>query len=483
MKKRVFAFVFIVVTLLGYMAGLQSNPPAYHADESSIAYNALCIARTGADEWGIRFPFYFRAFGEYKNPVYIYMLAGAYRLVPPSNLVARRLSALLGYLAALAIGWIAFRITRTEWIGWSAFVAALITPQLFEISRLVFEVALFPLAVALFLWAAHIASQRERWSAKLVVALVSSLVLVTLSYSVGRLLALLFALALFIVANTRERRIGAAIVFGLYLVFGVLPLVIYNYRLDGALTYRLKTISTIYQYEGHPVHQLDALEQQYVLNTLPLAMALKGDLNPRHHVRGALGSILLGTFLLVAASIVIILRTRRHERWWIFMIAVTLLTIVPASLTEGRNHTLRLAAYPVALIILTIPALEALAQKNAMRVVAMIAIAMCVAQASWFFYAFAKNGPQRFPEFDVGFRPLLRQMLARPERPIYIAPDVYYVHAYWYGALMGVDRSTFKPVPSGADVPPGALAIGIPQDDCSDCKIVAKEAGFTAWTR
>ena len=74
---------------------ITTNPPGFYIDESSIAYNAHTIARTGADENGVRWPLYFRAFGDYKNPVYIYVLAALFRLTGPSILVPRLLSALL----------------------------------------------------------------------------------------------------------------------------------------------------------------------------------------------------------------------------------------------------------------------------------------------------------------------------------------------------------------------------------------------------
>lgn len=170
MRRRLIALIVVLVTLAGYLAKQRTNPPGFYIDESSIAYNALTIAQSGRDEWGVRWPLYFRAFGEYKNPVYIYLLAGVFRVVHPSNLVARRFSALLGYAAAALIGLLAFAISRRRWIGWTIFVLALVTPQLFEISRLVFEVALFPLVIALFLYFAHVASSAcsfspaRRWS-------------------------------------------------------------------------------------------------------------------------------------------------------------------------------------------------------------------------------------------------------------------------------------------------------------------------------
>lgn len=67
--------VVIILSALLYVADSPNNPPGFYIDESSISYNALLIARTGHDEYGKPWPLYFRAFGDYKNPTYIYLLS------------------------------------------------------------------------------------------------------------------------------------------------------------------------------------------------------------------------------------------------------------------------------------------------------------------------------------------------------------------------------------------------------------------------
>src|ERR1043165_9162728 len=84
--------------------------------------------------------------------------------------------------------------------------------MIFEISRLAFEVAFYPLATALFLLAAWRGSRRERWTAGDVAALTATLVLLAYSYSIGRLLAplLLVALIVFFFTRTRLPHLAAA---------------------------------------------------------------------------------------------------------------------------------------------------------------------------------------------------------------------------------------------------------------------------------
>src|SRR2546421_9334417 len=82
LRRRRAALLVLFLVAFGvalYFEGLRHNPPGFHLDESSIAYNAHTVSQTGRDEHGEAWPLYFRAFGEFKNPVYIYILAALFR--------------------------------------------------------------------------------------------------------------------------------------------------------------------------------------------------------------------------------------------------------------------------------------------------------------------------------------------------------------------------------------------------------------------
>ena len=87
------------------LLALGATPPGLHVDEASVGYNAWTIAHHGVDEHGVHWPLFFEAFGEYKNPLYIYLLAGVFKLAGPGVLTERRLSALLGWLYDVSLLW------------------------------------------------------------------------------------------------------------------------------------------------------------------------------------------------------------------------------------------------------------------------------------------------------------------------------------------------------------------------------------------
>src|SRR5437870_4928699 len=106
----------IVVLFVLYTSGISRNPPGFYYDESATAYNAYLISRTGAGEFGPRFPlliqFYAPPAATYVNPVTIYLLAIVFRVLPPSIFVARMFAAFWMFTACLLIGLLAARVCR-----------------------------------------------------------------------------------------------------------------------------------------------------------------------------------------------------------------------------------------------------------------------------------------------------------------------------------------------------------------------------------
>src|SRR2546428_14039401 len=143
-------FLLIVVGTLLYTHGAATNPPGFFIDESSIAYNAQLIAQTGRDEFDKLWPLYFRAFTDYKNPVHIYLLAALFKLTGPSIAAARYLSTIAGVLTGLLLGLLPVSLTRRSSVGLFVILIALLTPWLFELNRVVMEVALYPTVLAIF---------------------------------------------------------------------------------------------------------------------------------------------------------------------------------------------------------------------------------------------------------------------------------------------------------------------------------------------
>lgn len=88
--------LLVVFALLTRVVWASINPPALNWDEASHGYNAYSILTTGKDEWGISVPSIFRAFGDYKLPVYIYAATPFIFLFGNTELAVRLPSMLAG---------------------------------------------------------------------------------------------------------------------------------------------------------------------------------------------------------------------------------------------------------------------------------------------------------------------------------------------------------------------------------------------------
>ena len=104
MKRKHLVFILGLILLISFVLRfyqLTENPPALNWDEVSHGYNAYSILKTGQDEWGVSWPGIFRAYGDYKLPVYIYATSLSISLFGLNDFAVRFPSALAGVLAVL----------------------------------------------------------------------------------------------------------------------------------------------------------------------------------------------------------------------------------------------------------------------------------------------------------------------------------------------------------------------------------------------
>ena len=464
-----------------YFYDVPKNPVGFFVDEASIAYNAHTIAQNGTDENGYRFPLYFRAFGEYKSPVYIYVLSAVFWFTGPSVLVARMFSAVAGLAAAVLFGILAAQLARRRSVGLMVFLIAALTPWLFEISRLVFEVALLPPILALFLLLLQHAAKRALWSWPSAAGLGALLGLMAYTYSVGRLLALLLALGLgfFFTRQGWRKVVLTWFVFGLTL----LPLGVFTLRHPGALSERFKFVTFIKP--GDTRSQIAVrFVQNYVEDFSPRRWLAYGDPEPRHHLPG-MGSLLIGVVALAGLGLVVVLMRYRKDAWWRFIVYGLFVSPIPAALTLDYFHTLRLIALPCFLLVLTVPAIEFLLEegerRQARRVALTVLVLITLLQGAVFQWRF-HNALPRVDAFDSYYQELLSTALAQPERPVYLfdKTPAAYVYAYWYATLGGVSVSNFQRLSRDQTPPPGAIVIGH-ELPCTDCEVIISRGQFQVY--
>lgn len=75
MRKTILILcLFIGIALTLHLIQFNSSPPGFNADEAAYGYNAYSILKTGKDEYGRFLPLRLVSFGDYKLPLYSYLL-------------------------------------------------------------------------------------------------------------------------------------------------------------------------------------------------------------------------------------------------------------------------------------------------------------------------------------------------------------------------------------------------------------------------
>jgi hypothetical protein len=483
-----------------YIDGLATNPPGFYVDESAIAYNAYCIAHTGANEFGTRFPLFFPVYTggwiQYANPTQIYLLAIPFTVIKPSIWFARVYSASWVFAACLLLGLLAKRISGKDTIGLLVAVIAIFTPWLFDVSRLVMETFFYPMALLLFLLALFGAQKAENWGWLNITAVAATLMLLTYSYTIGRLLGPMLAGGLVLFATSQTRLVSIVKTWALYAVT-LVPLLVFRSQHPQALTQRFYLIS--YIKPDSPWSEIvPKFIRRYFEDLSLISLLLDGDGNPRHHATGTLGSFLIGALILVLIGLIVVIVRHWRAAWWRFIIFGAVASIVPGALTGDQFHSLRLVAYPIFLLMLMIPALEFLFEQRSetadhsasnrihlgpssrtRRAILAIILAGIAAQVVYFQRVYRRDGSNRGWVFDAAYKDVYDLAVAQPSRPIYLSDGIEpaYVHALWYATVEGRSRDQFVHLDEGARAPDGAIVIAS-DPNCVNCQIVKKSGDY-----
>jgi 4-amino-4-deoxy-L-arabinose transferase-like glycosyltransferase len=460
-----------------YLASIStSNPPGFFHDESDIAFNAASIADSGRDEHGAVMPLYFSSFGDWKSGPYIYLLAGVFRIFGPSELAARALSATLGLAAVALLGLLGYRLSGKRSIGLATAALAAATPWLFEVTRLVFEVALEPVLVAALLLVLAGGRREASWSPGRCTVLGLILGLIADAYAAGRLLAPLLAIALVVFA-TRDRWRSVALTWTAFAI-ALVPMAVFQTRHPHALfaRYRDET-ATLGKSLGSAVWTV--LVNEFHGGSL-WRWAVFGDANPRHHVQGT-GSLLVVGVLLALGSVIVVARRERWDAFWAFVVAGAVLSVAPSALTARHPHALRSIGLPVFLVALAVPGLEYLRERShrsVWRVVAAAVLAGGAAQFALFETDYWHDGPRRLAAFDAQFPAVFHAALATG-RPVVAHRADYTVvgDGLWYARLW---HRSIRIVEPGRRPPQGSVVVSS-IGGCAQCRTIGRGGVFRAY--
>jgi len=373
---------------------LDAAPSGFFVDEAGIGLAARGIALDGRDEHGAAWPLFFQAFGEWKNPVEIYMVAAAVRLFGPSVTIIRAVPTGLALLTAVVLGVIAWDLFRNRWLALGTFAVAALLPWLFSTGRLGFEAPAQPAALSIFLllWLRAQRRHSYRYAAGAGVALAIS----GYAYSTGRLFMPLLVVALLLCAFPWEAA-GRVVMCTVVASIGWLPALLFDQLHHHALTARFNTIS-VFTDARSPLDAVariwrvysSALSPQFLFQSAPF-------------IQGGELFVTLVPMLLIGLAA---LWRHRRDPFWRLVAVGLVLAPVPAALTVDFGHQLRnLEAAPFWLLAALLGAHEAwliLGRRHAW-VVAALVVALSL-EAGGFMADYFSRYPDRIADWnDAGF--------------------------------------------------------------------------------
>lgn len=105
MKQKIIivSSLLLVLSLVIRLIGISRIPLSLNWDEATFIYNAYSILQTGKDEYGQILPLQFKSIGDYKNPMYVYLLVPSISIFGLNETATRLPPAILGALSVVIL--------------------------------------------------------------------------------------------------------------------------------------------------------------------------------------------------------------------------------------------------------------------------------------------------------------------------------------------------------------------------------------------
>lgn len=340
LRAHTYLIVIIFIASLLRIIALDQVPNGFYTDEASIGYNAYSILKTGKDEHGKSMPLYFKAFGEYKNPIYIYAALPFIKVFGLNEFALRLTSAMFGILTVFSTYLLARELFDQKIALWSALFIA-ISPWHLQFSRIAFEAISLPFFFTLGFYFLLKGLHKGKY------LIYSAITLALTFYTYAPAKAFLpFFLAGFTVLNYRRLvKFRLQLILSLGLAFIViLPLLIYtvkgqaqsrfdiisilnerslNLTRSGIVNDKLPSLPVFKDLVDYKTFLISySFVRNYLLHLSPRFLFLQGDLNLRHNI-GGMGHLYRFEGILLIAGIIFLISRREKDKiillWWLFI--------------------------------------------------------------------------------------------------------------------------------------------------------------------
>jgi asparagine N-glycosylation enzyme membrane subunit Stt3 len=328
-NKKTLLLLICFLGLILRIYDLSNNPNGLYSDEASVGYNAYSILKTGADEHGVRMPIYFRAFGEYKHPVYIYSTVFSIAIFGLNEFAVRFPAVVIGVLTILLTYFLTKKLFDQRIALVASFLLA-ISPWHIQFSRVAFEAISLPFFFTLGVYL--LLKSFEDGKYLILAAIVMGLTLY--SYSIAKLFVPLFLFGFFVFFHEKMLRYKKEFIIAVVIFLLLLFPCLYSSFFEPMMELQ---IATNIRFDNKNPSLL--VISNYLTHLSPQFLFIVGDENLRHNPLSVGQLYLFEYVLLVIGLIGLLLNKRKLDLLlvlWFFMAPI------PASLTTNAiPHAIR----------------------------------------------------------------------------------------------------------------------------------------------
>jgi len=352
LKTLTIIFLLIIAFLLRFYK-ISSIPPGLYIDEVSIGYNAYLISSKGVDEYNVKYPLWFKAFGEYKLPVYIYLTSASISLFGKNDLAIRLPSVIFGSLSVIVLFLLLLRIGSYSLAFFSAILLAF-SPWHLQFSRAAFEanVALFFYLLGFYLFILFITKKT------FVFLILSTIFFVTTLYTYNsyRLVTPLTIIISFSFVFIKYPKQLKNLFFAGFL-FCLLSFPFFQFALSEKGNSRFITTSTFSKYRNDPyfkkiVNYPVFFSYNYLSYFSFNYLFVNGDGMGRHRING-FGIIPYWQLPFLLIGFVYILKEKNSLLKYLVLILL-ILSPLPGAFSNPSPHALRSLSMVIPLIIIVV---------------------------------------------------------------------------------------------------------------------------------
>ena len=103
LKKHWQLFAIFLLALIIRTWDLDKTPSGFHVDEAKVGWNAYSLLKTGADDWGNKFPLHYNTFGDFRPTGIIYLTVPSIAIFGLNEFAVRFPGAIAGALTVVVL--------------------------------------------------------------------------------------------------------------------------------------------------------------------------------------------------------------------------------------------------------------------------------------------------------------------------------------------------------------------------------------------